>query len=279
MNNMIKSFRDKILNGKYVYGPFMKTSDPMFIEAAGLAGFDFVILDTEHGPVSIESQQNNIRAAEARGLVPVIRLKDHAENTIGQALDIGASGVQVPQISTAEEAKRVVKFAKFYPYGSRGVCRFVRAAEYSAMDRFDYFESSKDILIILQLEGVDAINNLESILEVDGIDILFIGPYDLSQSLGIPGQVNSPLVVESMCKIVDKAKKKNKVIGVFVDTPEDLKIWRNMGIQYLSYSVDIGIFMEGCKTIMKNIKDLEISRGGGYSYKAVTLTAVRKAVA
>ncbi len=254
MNNSLKKIRDALDAGKCIYGPFMKTNDPMFVEAAGLAGFDFVILDTEHGPVSFESQQNNIRAAEARQTVPIIRLKDHNENTIGQALDIGAYGIQVPQITTAQEAKDVVKFAKFYPYGSRGVCRFVRAADYSAMDRYKYFESSKDILIILQLEGVDALKNLNEIIEVDGVDILFIGPYDLSQSLGIPGQINNPVVVESMCKIVSKAKAKNKVIGVFVDTLEDLSMWRDMGIQYLSYSVDIGIFMDACKNLIDTFK-------------------------
>lgn len=255
MKKSLYDFKEKLNNGDCVYGPFMKTGDPMFVEAAGLAGFDYVILDTEHGPVEIESQQNNVRAAEARNLVPIIRLKDKAENTIGRALDIGAYGIQVPQISTAEEARDVVKYAKFYPYGMRGVCRFVRAADYSAMDRYEYFESSKDVLIILQLEGIDAIKNLEDILEVEGIDILFIGPYDLSQSLGVPGQVNNPKVVEAMQSIVEKAKTKNKVIGCFVDTLEDVKMWRDLGLQYLSYSVDVGIFYEACKSIQKHCKN------------------------
>ncbi|MGN0521039.1 MAG: HpcH/HpaI aldolase/citrate lyase family protein [Eubacterium sp.] len=249
MNNSLQLFRDKISNNECVYGIFMKTGDPMFVEAAGIGGFDYVILDTEHGPVSIENQQNNIRAAEARGTVPIIRLQDSDENTIGKALDIGAYGIQVPQINSAEEAKRVVKYAKFYPYGMRGVCRFVRAADYSNMNRYDYFESSKDLLIILQLEGVEAIKNLDEILDVEGVDILFIGPYDLSQSLGIPGQVNNPIVVEEMKKIVEKAKQKNKTIGTFVDTPEDLIMWRELGLQYLSYSVDIGLFMDACRNI------------------------------
>ena len=131
MKETLKIFRDKLNNNEFVYGPFMKTSDPMFVEAVGLAGFDYVILDMEHGPVTIENQQNNIRAAEARNTVPIIRLKDRGENTIGKALDIGAYGIQVPKINNAEEAKNVVKFAKFYPYGMRGVCRFVRAADYS----------------------------------------------------------------------------------------------------------------------------------------------------
>lgn len=249
MNKILEDFRNKLQNDECVYGVFMKTGDPMFVEAASLGGFDFVILDTEHGPVSIENQQNNIRAAEARGAVPIIRLKDSGENTIGKALDIGAYGIQVPQINSAADAEKIVKFAKFYPYGMRGVCRFVRAADYSAMDRYEYFENSKNILIILQLEGVKAIENLDEILEVEGVDILFIGPYDLSQSLGIPGQVNNPLVVEEMKKIVERARKKNKVIGTFVDTPEDLIMWRNLGVKYLSYSVDVGIFLDACKSL------------------------------
>lgn len=254
MNKALKNFKNKIKSDDCVYGIFMKTGDPMFVEAAGIGGFDYVILDTEHGPVSIENQQNNIRAAEARGTVPIVRLPDGDENTIGKALDIGAYGIQVPQISNAAEAKQVVKNAKFYPYGMRGVCRFVRAADYSNMDRFEYFESSKDLLIILQLEGVKAIENLDEILDVDGIDILFIGPYDLSQSLGIPGQVNNPVVVAEMKKIVEKAKAKNKVIGTFVDTPEDLEMWRKLGLQYLSYSVDIGIFMDACRNLTAEFK-------------------------
>lgn len=254
MKKEVTAFKNKLNNGEYIYGTFMKTSDPMFVEAVGISEFDFVILDTEHGPVSIESQQNNIRAAESRGTVPIIRLKDKSENTIGKALDIGAAGIQVPQINTAEEARQVVKYAKFYPYGYRGVCRFVRAADYSNMNRYDYFESSKDIIIILQLEGIDAIRNLDEILDVEGVDILFIGPYDLSQSLGIPGQVNNPIVVDAMKDIVSKAKAKGKVIGTFVDTIEDLRLWKELGLQYLSYSVDVGIFMEACKKIADEIK-------------------------
>lgn len=256
MNKILENFRNKLKNDECVYGVFMKTGDPMFVEAASLGGFDYVILDTEHGPVSIESQQNNIRAAEARGAVPIIRLKDSGENTVGKALDIGAYGIQVPQINSAEDAEKIVKFAKFYPYGMRGVCRFVRAADYSAMDRYEYFEESKNLLIILQLEGVKAIRNLDEILDVDGVDILFIGPYDLSQSLGIPGQVNNPIVVEEMKKIVEKAHKKNKIIGTFIDTPQDLVMWRDLGVKYLSYSVDVGIFLDACRDLMnKFVKD------------------------
>jgi len=256
MDNVLESFKKKLSAGECVYGPFMKTADPMFVEIAGIAGFDFSILDTEHGPVSLENQQNNIRAALLRGMLPIIRVKDCAENTIGSALDVGALGIQVPQIKDAQGAKKVVEHARFYPLGMRGVCRFVRAANYSDMDRNEYFSSSKDVLVILQLEGVDAIKNIDEILEVDGIDIIFVGPYDLSQSLGVPGEVDNPLVVEKMNVIVEKAKQKNITVGTFVDNMQMLKLWKNAGVQYLSYSVDAGIFTDACKTICDDARKI-----------------------
>ena len=262
MNTLLKNFREALATGKCVYGPFMKTADPMFVEAAGLAGFDFAILDMEHGPVLLQEQQNNIRAAALRGILPIVRVKDAEENTIGSVLDIGAMGIQVPQVKNAEQARNVVERARFYPYGMRGVCRFVRAANYTATDRKEYFESSKDLLVIIQLEGEDAIRNLNEILEVDGIDILFIGPYDLSQALGVPGEVRNEKVVEAIKNITAKAKEKGMVVGTFVDEYDSLDFWRSKGIQYLSYSVDIGIFMEGCKEIMNHINSPEKSGGG-----------------
>ena len=187
MNDIVLKFREKIKNNEFVYGIFTKSQDPMFVEIQGISEYDFVILDSEHGPYSVSQQQNNIRAALLRGLLPIVRVSELSENMIGKALDIGALGVQVPQIENAKQAKKAVKYARFYPYGERGVCRFVSAADYSAKDRNEYFKSSKDLLVILQLEGVQAISNLDEILEVEGIDIIFIGPYDLSQSLGVPG--------------------------------------------------------------------------------------------
>ena len=157
-------------------------------------------------------------------------------------------------MQNAEQARNVVRSARFYPYGMRGVCRYVRAANYTALDRNDYFAASKDLLVILQLEGTEAIQNLDEILEVEGIDILFVGPYDLSQTLGVPGDVSNPIVIKEMQKIVDKAKEKGKVVGTFVDDMEALRRWREAGIQYLSYNVDVGIFMDGCKNIIAAAK-------------------------
>lgn len=254
MNNLREEFRNALRKGNCLLGPFMKTCDPAFVEAAGYAGFDFAILDMEHGPASIETMQNLIRAAIVSGLVPIIRVPDTSETSIGKALDIGAMGIQVPQIENAKDAMDVVRRAKFFPQGERGVCRFVRAAHYSAMDRYKYFEEANKALIILQLEGQKAILNLDEILEVEGIDILFIGPYDLSQSLGVPGDITNPKVIEKMEYIVDKSRQKGMTLGTFLDQPDQVDLWRKTGVQYLSYSVDLGIFLESCRQIVDYAK-------------------------
>lgn len=256
---LIQKFKEKIQEGKAVFGPFMKTCDPGFVEAAGYAGMDFAILDMEHGPVNIQSMQNNIRAAQVSGILPIVRVPAITEEAIGQALDIGAAAVEIPQISTEEEARKAVKLAKFSPMGERGVCRFVRAAHYSSMVKEIYFEAANKTMIIAQIEGKEAIENLEEILAVDGIDIIFIGPYDLSQSLGVPGQVDHPLVVEEMNKIVKIAKEKNVVIGTFTDSKAMMEMWMKAGVQYISYSVDMGIFYDSCRRLTEQFHELEES--------------------
>lgn len=250
MSAALGGFRSKLVAGDNVFGPFMKSGDPAFVEVAGYAGFDFVILDMEHGPSSVESMQNNVRAAIIAGALPIIRVERCDEVAIGKALDIGALGVQVPQIENADQARAAVKAAKFHPLGARGVCRFVRAANYSSLDKFEYFKSANETMVILQLEGKEALDNVDAILAVDGIDLVFIGPYDLSQSLGVPGQIDHPMVADTMRYIVQKAKDRGIAVGTFVDTLANLSKWKSVGIQYLSYSVDVGIFYEACSQIV-----------------------------
>lgn len=246
---LIKNLKEKLNSGKAVFGPFMKTCDPAFVEAAGWAGMDFAILDMEHGPIGIQSMQNNIRGAQVAGILPIIRVPAVTEEAIGKALDIGAAAVEIPQITNAEQAREAVKIAKFYPAGERGMCRFVRAAKYSVTPRQDYFADANETLIIAQLEGTEAIANMNEIFDVEGIDIVFIGPYDLSQSLGLPGQTTHPKVIAAMKEIIAAAKQKGVVVGTFTDTFETMKMWIDVGVQYIAYSVDVGIFAESCQQL------------------------------
>ena len=256
MESILEIFKKRLRGGEPVYGPFMKTGDPAFVECAGHAGFDFVILDMEHGPAGFFDLQNLIRGAEAAGILPIVRTADCSETAIGKALDLGAAGVQIPQVRSAKQAREVIDAARFFPKGERGVCRFVRAAGYSSVPRDEYFEKANRTLVILQVEGKEVLNSLDGILDVEGLDILFIGPYDLSQSLGVPGQVSHPVVVDAIRSIVERARRAGVVTGVFCDTPEAASLWRQAGVQYLSYSVDVGIFTEACSRIVSRLKSL-----------------------
>ncbi len=203
----MKTLKEKLQAGEVVYGLFCKTTAPEFIEAAGYAGFDFCILDMEHGPIHFERVQNLVRAAECSGITPIVRTQGSDESSIAHPLDLGAQGVQVPQVSSVDEARRVLQAAKFAPLGERGVCRFVRAAHFSTMDRQEYFRKANESLVILQLEGTN-LAAYEEIAALDGVDVLFIGPYDLSQAVGLPGQIEHPRVKEEVKKIIVNCKSK-----------------------------------------------------------------------
>ena len=225
--------------------------DSSFIEIIGHAGLDFVIIDLEHSPNTFDIVLNHIRAAENNNLVPIIRVPHVSSELISKALDIGAYGVQVPQVSTPKQVEDIISFSKFYPKGERGLCRFVREANFSKKSSTDYIKDSNRALVIIQIEGETAFQNLDKILEVDGIDIVFIGPYDLSQSLNCPGEINSKLVLDTMNDIILNASNKGVATGVFSDTLESLSKWKSKGVKYLSYSVDVGIFYDACKQITK----------------------------
>jgi 4-hydroxy-2-oxoheptanedioate aldolase len=230
-------------------GIFSKTTDSSFVEAAGLSGLDFIILDQEHGPVTRDRLYDHVRAAKSSEMKTIIRVSELNNNLIGSALDTGADGVQVPNISNVKEAELAIKAARFHPIGMRGVCRFVKSADFGRKEKQAYFNEENKKLLILQVEGVEGISNIDEILSLEGYDILFIGPYDLSQSIGYPGQVDHPEVLKVLKDVVSKAQKKNKILGTFTDSAAMLKLMKDIGFQYLAHSVDVNIFMNACKSL------------------------------
>lgn len=252
---LITGARERLKSGDVLIGVFCKTTAPEFIEVIGHAGFDFCILDMEHGPANLETLQNLVRAAEVSGVMPIVRTRDCSAESVSQPLDLGAAGVQVPQMSSRADAEAVVDAARFAPLGHRGVCRFVRAAQYSALDRAAYFKAANQALVVLQLEST-CLGEYEKIADVPGVDILFIGPYDLSQALGLPGQIEDPRVLEKMQEIIAVAKRKGKTIGVFADSLTQARRWIEAGVQYIAYSVDVGLFCAVCRDTVTALKKL-----------------------
>ena len=214
---------------------------PAVIEIAGLAGFDFVIIDNEHGEIPLEDSVDLIRAAKAAGISPVVRVFEGNPELICKALDFGAEGVQVPNVGSKEAAEKAIQAAKFSPEGNRGCNRYVRAGGYSSKSKEDFFvKSNEETSVILQVEGQDGVAAVSDILKLKGLDVLFVGPYDLSASLGVPGQVDHPKVIEQMNYIMAEAKEQGVAVGFFVDDAQKAAEWKNRGVQYVSFSGDVG---------------------------------------
>lgn len=230
-------------------GPFVRIAKPEIIEMLAMAGYDFGVIDIEHGgAVNMNDIYPLILAAENRGLKLIARIPGVNETYIKWLLDLGIGGLQIPHIKTKEDAQKAVEFSKFHPMGERGLCRFVRAAEFSNIPKEEYIsKANSKSIIILQIEGVEGAKNIEEISSVEGVDVIFVGPYDLSQSMGLTGQIWHPDVATEITRIINICKKKGIETGVFTDTPEGIKHWSDLGVKYLNYRIDTELFLDFAK--------------------------------
>ena len=241
--------------GETVVGPFVIIPSVPMVDTLGYSGMDFCIIDTEHGPVSQESATDLVIAAQGVGVAPIIRVGDNDERLILRALDIGAEGVQVPQINCVEDADTVVHSAKYAPLGERGLSIFTRAGNYfkdAAEGHTD--RQNEETMTVVHIEGRRGLDNLESIMTVDGIDVLFLGPYDISQSLGVPGDVRNPIVETALREATDKARSQGRAVGSYAKDIEMGKWLIDLGIQYIAINVDATIYMQACESIVRELR-------------------------
>lgn len=230
-------------------GPFIRLARPEIVEILSMAGYDFGVLDFEHGgAINMNDVYPLILAAQNRGIKLMARIPGINEMYIKWLLDLGIDGLQIPHIKSKKDAQLAINFAKFYPLGERGLCRFVRAAEYSNIPKEEYLKNANsESLIILQIEGLEGAKNINEIISVEGIDIIYVGPYDLSQSMGLAGQIWHPKVAEEITRIIDTCNQKNIATGVFTDTAEGVKYWRKLGVRYINYRIDTEMFLDFAK--------------------------------
>lgn len=239
----VNKTRHIIAEGGSAFGTFAMLGEPALVEMIGYAGLDFVLIDTEHSGNTTEQVGNLVRAAELSGITPIVRVTTNSHELILRALDAGAAGVLVPQVNTAAEAAAAVRAARYAPQGERGVAGVVRAARYGFVPMADYLkDSNRENLVITQVEHIDAVKNLESILAVEGIDGIFIGPTDLSQSMGITGQFNDPELKKTIHSVIDKTRRTNKWAGIFCLNAEDAAYWKAAGAQFLTIATEGMIF-------------------------------------
>jgi 4-hydroxy-2-oxoheptanedioate aldolase len=238
-----RTLREQLQGGETAIGTFQILDSPMVAEIAGLAGMDFTILDQEHGPLTAETALALCAAAERGGASPVVRVRENAEPEIQRALDVGAAGVEIPQIETPADAEAAVEAARFDPVGGRGLSPYVRAGGYKGGD--DYTDRQNErVTVIVHIEGEAGVENLDEIATVEGIDVLFLGPYDLSQSLGIPGQVRDERVEKLMTEVCDRAADAGKIVGTYADDTAMARRWMDAGAQYVAVYVDAPFLLD-----------------------------------
>jgi 2-keto-3-deoxy-L-rhamnonate aldolase RhmA len=247
--------KQKLQRGEVVIGPFINCAYPAFIEICGHAGFDFAVIDMEHGPLHTLAAEDLCRAADCGGISPVIRVRKNDAPQIQRALDIGSAGVQVPQIETLADAQACVRAAKYSPLGARGLSFATRAGMYTAGGTGITDQLNQESLVVVHVEGRRGVENIVEIVSVPHIDVIFLGPYDLSQSLGIPGQVGDQRVINLMQQCITTIRNAGKAVGTFADNPEVAKRWIDAGIQYIGLGVDVSIFLRACEALVKAVKD------------------------
>lgn len=227
------TLKRKLAEGKPAFGCMIVFPSPPVVEMLGYMGFDWVLIDNEHGSIGVESAEEMIRAAELTGIAPIVRPVANKPDVIAPFLDRGAWGVQVPHVNTADEARAAVAACKYHPDGQRGIFSRGRPSEYGIGGTTqDYVaKANAETLVCLMLEEVEALRNIEDIAAVKGVDVLFIGSGDLSTSMGYPGQQAHPEVQALMEDGVKRIRKAGIAAGV--SCPDNLIAkFLGLGVQY-----------------------------------------------
>jgi 4-hydroxy-2-oxoheptanedioate aldolase len=245
---MMKKLKQRLSNGEVLIGCWLNLGSAITAEIVGLSGFDWVIIDLEHGAGGEKDVISQLQALSNTPVGTVVRVESTASKRINRVLDMGSEGIMCPKVNNAEEALKVVKGMHYPPFGNRGVAKMVRATQFG-QNFTDYYDSAQENLLgIIQIETLEALNHLDAIASIEGVDVLFIGPADLSMELEIFGQFDHPLFVDAVSKIIEAANKAGKSTGILFFNSEDYKRYHNLGIQLIACGADATFVSEGsCK--------------------------------
>jgi len=236
--------KNALKEGSFVLGTWCDLPSPAVVNVLTKAKLDFVIIDMEHGPMDYRTAQEMAMAAECEGAEALIRVPRLDESDILRALDTGVSGIIVPHVEDVQDRKRIVAYSKYPPTGERGFNPYVRCGSYHKAGGEYFNEQNNRIIVGLILEGIEALRNLETIIDDSEIDLVYIGTYDLSAVLGLAGDVQHPNVLKELEKAVVKIRKAKKSAGCMIHNVQDLKKFKELGIQFITYKVDSAIIYD-----------------------------------
>jgi 2-dehydro-3-deoxyglucarate aldolase len=246
------SFRSRLAGGEKLIGTMLTLANPSVAEILADVGFDWLFVDGEHGPLDVPEVLAILQAVGDK--IPcLVRVPEAAEAPIKRMLDLGATGIIVPQVNTAEQAANVVKWARYSPAGSRGV-GLARAHGYGRKFR-DYVDAANEqTVIVVQAEHIQAVDNLEAIVNVPGVDAVLMGPYDLSASLGKMGQLDDPIVVAAMDRITSVCQAAKMPLGYFGVTASAVQPFIDKGYTLITAGVDTLLLGHAAGQMLKQLR-------------------------
>lgn len=254
----MQSVKKRIQAGETVLGSWITLAHPAIAEIMSKSGFDWLAVDMEHSVITIREAEELIRVIDLCGVAPLVRLSWNDHIQIKRVMDAGAHGVIVPMVNTREQAEEAVAAVRYPAKGRRGV-GLARAQGYgvSFPEYKDWLEDNA--VVIVQVEHIDAVNNLEEILAVDGVDGFIVGPYDLSGSLGVPGDFDHPDMKAAMEKIRETAARLGARSGIHViePRPEELEMRLGQGYSFVAYSLDIRMLDASCREGLGRVRDIQ----------------------
>jgi 4-hydroxy-2-oxoheptanedioate aldolase len=247
-------FRDKAVDKARLIGTFAEIPHPVAIEVMAQAKPDFICIDWEHGQIARDTIENLVRACDAHGVPAMVRVPGHAPEEIAAALDSGALGILVPRVSTAAQAAAAVKASRYPPSGERGVGPG-RATGYGYRI-FDYLaEANASIVVAVQVETAEGLANVDAIAATEGVDVVFVGPGDLSVSLDVYGPDGAAALAKAIGKIVAATLKRGKTSGIFCGRPEDVGKWAEKGASFFILASDTMFLGAGTATSLGQARD------------------------
>jgi 2-keto-3-deoxy-L-rhamnonate aldolase RhmA len=253
--NNIERFRERIAAGKLCVGTGITFSDPAVSELAGEVGYDFTWIDMEHGPIDLPIALGHVMAVRGTQTAPFVRVRVNDPDVIKPVLDLAPAGVIVPNVKSAAAARSAVQACRYPPQGTRGYGPR-RGQRFGRISQAEYLEQVKDEpIVILQIEHIDAVNCLDDILEVPGIDSICLGPNDLSGSLGKLGQFDDAEVIATVNKVAERVRAAGPMLGVATFySEENFARWKQVGVQWMSLNVDWGNLASAARNVLDSAR-------------------------
>ena len=252
----MKNLKKRLKNGETLHGCWLNLGSALTAEIVGLSGFDWVLIDLEHGAGTEKEALGQIQALQHTPAGILVRVESAEPQRIHRILDMGAEGVMCPKINNLSEAKKVDNGLHYPPMGQRGVAKMVRATQFAQNFQSYYETSQENILGIVQIETKEALSHLDEIAHLDGVDVLFIGPADLTMELGIFGQFDHPVYLEAVENTIAAATKAGKATGILFFNPEEYTKYHQMGIRFIACGADATFVADGAKAMVKKLANI-----------------------